>query len=77
MDLNEAMSVATSTGLSVRCDATMRFGWTIRYDPKDKLFYYFNPKGEKAHKVHFTDAHRSSFQWRAEEPKEAVSNEPS
>lgn len=78
MDLNAAVNFAIISGLPVRCDATMRAGWTVRYDPKDRLLYYFNPKGEKAHKVIFTDAHRSSFQWRTEEPKqEEKPHEPS
>lgn len=63
MDLNSAIHTAECGGF-VRDDMTMSPGWSIRYIAEKKLLYYFNPKGEQAHKVHFSDAMRSSFQWR-------------
>lgn len=63
MDLNEAVHAA-QCGAHVRDDATMKPEWTVRSVADDKLLYYFNPKGERAHKVRFSDAQRSSFQWR-------------
>jgi hypothetical protein len=62
MDLNSAMEVAQS-GASVVEPSLMREGWTVRWDAKEKLFYYFNPLGERAHKIMFNDAHRASYQW--------------
>lgn len=63
MDLNSAVDAAEA-GATVRDDATMTADWTIRYIPKEKLLFYFNPKGEQAHKVRFSDAQRASFSWR-------------
>jgi hypothetical protein len=63
MDLNSAMHTAECGG-HVRDDTTMRADWTVRYVPTEKLFYYFNPKGEQAHRVQFSDAQRASIQWR-------------
>lgn len=63
MDLNAAMDTAKS-GSPVREDVLMREGWTVRYVATEKLFYYFNPKGERAHKIVFNDAHRASYQWK-------------
>jgi hypothetical protein len=63
MDLNSAIHTAECGG-HIRDDVTMAAGWSIRFDKGEKLLYYFNPKGEKAHKVRFSDAHRASFQWR-------------
>jgi hypothetical protein len=63
MDLNSAMHTAECGG-HVRDDATMRADWTVRYIAKEKLFYYFNPQGERAHKVRFSEAQRASIQWR-------------
>jgi hypothetical protein len=63
MDLNSATHTAQCGGF-IRDDATMSPGWSIRYIKEEKLLYYFNPKGEQAHKVTFSDAQRASFQWR-------------
>jgi len=63
MDLNAAIKAAES-GVAVRDDATMTVGWTMRYVKEDKLLYYFNPKGERAHRVAFHDAQRASYQWK-------------
>lgn len=63
MDLNDATHSAQCGGF-VRDDATMRHGWTVRWVPEEKLLYYFDPKGEKAHKIKFTDQMRASYQWR-------------
>lgn len=63
MDLNSAVEAAKS-GALVRDDATMREGWTVRWVPEQKLLYYFDPKGDKRHRIIFTDQHRSSFQWK-------------
>lgn len=75
MDLNDAMHTARCGG-KVRDDANMKADWTVVFVPKDAaqmkrpvlerdgLFYYVNPLGEKAHKIMFTDAMRSSYQWR-------------
>lgn len=63
MDLNSAIHTAQCGG-HVRDDATMIAEWTVRYDADEKLLYYFNPRGEKAHRVRFSDAQRASFQWR-------------
>ncbi len=63
MDLNSAIHTAEHGGF-VRDDTTMSLGWSIRLVPEKKLLFYFNPKGEQAHQVHFSDAQRSSFQWR-------------
>lgn len=75
MDLNDAMHTARCGGF-VRDDANMKADWKVGFVPKDVkqakrppleregLFYYFNPLGEQAHKIIFTDAMRSSFQWR-------------
>lgn len=64
MDLNSAMDVARQ-GTRITEPALMREGWTVRWDVETKLFYYFNPRGERAHKIIFTDEHRASYQWRA------------
>lgn len=69
MDLNNAIQIAEA-GKSVRDDATMTPGWSVRYIKAEKLLYYFNPKGERAHKVRFSDAHRASYQWRTITEKE-------
>lgn len=69
MDLNSAISLA-EVNIPVRDDLTMATGWTIRLDPKEKLLYYHRPTGERAHKVRFSDAHRSSFAWRAARKEE-------
>jgi hypothetical protein len=63
MDLNSAIHAAECGGY-VRDDATMRADWTVRYVKNEKLLYYFNPQGEKKHKVIFSDAQRMSIQWR-------------
>jgi hypothetical protein len=63
MDLNSAIHTAQCGG-HVRDEATMREGWTVRWVADEKLLYYFNPKGEKAHKIKFTDAMRASYQWK-------------
>lgn len=63
MDLNSAIEIA-KTGEHVRDDASMVEGWTVRWVPVEKLFYYFKPKGEKAHKIIFNDRMRASFQWK-------------
>ena len=63
MDLNSAIQTAENGG-HVRDDATMRPGWTMRYDKLQKLLYYFDPEGSRRHKVLFSDAQRSSPQWR-------------
>ena len=63
MDLNDATRVAQSGGF-VRDDENMRHGWTVRWVADEKLLYYFNPQGEKAHKIVFTDLMRASYQWR-------------
>jgi hypothetical protein len=63
MDLNSAIHTAQCGG-HVRDDANMVAGWTVRWDAKEKLLYYFDPKGEKRHKIIFSDAMRASFQWR-------------
>jgi hypothetical protein len=64
MDLNDAMLVAKA-GRHVRDEANMRPEWTMRWDADAKLFYYFDPRGQRAHVIKFTDAMRASFQWRA------------
>lgn len=63
MDLNSAIHTAECGG-HVRDDATMSPDWTVRYVKEEKLLYYFDPKGEKRHRVKFSDAQRSSYQWR-------------
>jgi hypothetical protein len=63
MDLNEATRSA-QCGRFVRDDATMRHGWTVRWVGEEKLLYYFTPRGDKAHKILFSDAMRASYQWR-------------
>jgi hypothetical protein len=63
VDLNSAIHTAECGG-HVRDDTVMRDGWTIRYVPSEKLLYYFNPKGEMAHKVKISDQMRASYQWR-------------
>lgn len=63
MDLNSAMHTAQCGG-HVRDDTTMREGWTVRWVKEEKLLYYFDPKGERAHLVKFSDAQRTSFQWK-------------
>lgn len=76
MDLNSAMHTARCGG-KVRDDAVMRADWGVAFFPvttkenmkrppaeREGLFYYVNPLGEKAHKIIFSDAMRSSFQWR-------------
>lgn len=63
MDLNSAIHTAECGG-HVRDDATMYAGWSMRYVKEEKLLYYFNPQGERAHKVKFSDAQRASSQWR-------------
>jgi hypothetical protein len=63
MDLNSAIHTAECGG-NIRDDSLMAEGWSIRFVKEDKLLYYFNPEGEKAHKVRFYDVHRASFQWR-------------
>ncbi len=63
MDLSDAMHSAQCGG-HVREDTLMKEGWTVRWDAAEKLFYYFDPKGEKRHKIIFTDAHRASWQWK-------------
>lgn len=69
MDLNAAI-IAAEAGALVRDDASMTVGWTMRYIKTDKLLYYFNPKGERAHRVSFQDAQRASYQWKiVDEPK--------
>lgn len=62
MDLNSAIEIA-KTGEFVRDAASMKEGWTVRWVAAEKLFYYFDPKGEKAHKIIFSDRMRASFQW--------------
>lgn len=64
MDLNTAMEVCEHQGLRVRDDVNFLPGWTMEYVPASKLFYYVNPVGERAHKIMFTDAMRSSPHWR-------------
>lgn len=68
MDLNSAEQAARS-GACVRDDATMASDWTVRFVKEENLLYYFNPQGEKAHKVRFSDAMRASYQWRTAERK--------
>ncbi len=63
MDLNSAITVAES-GTPVRDDASMTLDWTVRYVKEEQLLYYFDPKGEKRHKIKFSDAQRASYQWR-------------
>lgn len=63
MDLNAAIKTAEA-GVTVRDDATMATDWTVRYIKEERLLYYFDPKGEKRHKVKFSDAMRASYQWR-------------
>ncbi len=76
MDLNEAMATARNGG-KVRDELNMRAEWAMMFfadagdgnmskDPQERtgLFYYVNPKGEKAHVIKFTDAHRASAAWR-------------
>ena len=63
MDLNSAIHTAAH-GAFVRDDTTMSPGWSIRYVMETRLLYYFNSKGEQGHKVRFSDAQRSSSQWR-------------
>jgi hypothetical protein len=63
MDLNDAIHTAQCGGF-VRDDATMRTGWSVRYVKEEKLLFYFDPKGERAHRVQFSDAQRASFQWK-------------
>ena len=63
MDLNSAIHTAQCGG-SLRDDATMSVGWTVRWVADEKLLYYFTPKGEKAHKIVFNDRMRASYQWR-------------
>jgi len=63
MDLNGAVQAAQS-GEHIRDDATMKPDWTVRFVAEEKLLYYFNPRGERAHMVRLSDAHRASFQWR-------------
>lgn len=63
MDLNSAI-YAAEAGDYVRDDASMTPDWTMRYIKAEKLLWYFNPKGERAHRVKFSDAQRASFQWR-------------
>ena len=63
MDLNQATEIAKS-GVPVRADGLMREGWTVRWHAAEKLLYYFDPYGERKHKIMFTDAHRASYQWR-------------
>lgn len=62
MDLNSAIHTAECGG-HVRCDRTMRAGWTIRWVKAEKLLYFYDPNGDKRHKVMFNDAHRSSVTW--------------
>jgi len=64
MDLNNAIQTAESVGAHIRDDATMRTGWTLRWVAEKKLFFYFDPKGEQAYRVQFSDAQRASSQWR-------------
>jgi len=63
MDLNDAVHTAQCGGF-VRDDATMAPGWSVRWDKDEKLLYYFNPKGERAHRIRFSDQMRASYQWR-------------
>lgn len=63
MDLNSAIHTAECGG-HVRDDATMAADWTVRYVRNEKLLYYFDPKGEKKHKVRFSDTQRASPLWR-------------
>jgi hypothetical protein len=63
MDLNAAIHAAECGG-HVRDDSTMIADWTMRYVKEEKLLYYFNPQGEKRHKVQFSNKMRTSFQWR-------------
>jgi hypothetical protein len=76
VDLNEAMAAARNGG-KVRDELNMRPDWAMMFfadandhnmslGPQERkgLFYYLNPKGEKAHVIMFTDAHRSSAAWR-------------
>jgi len=63
VDLNDAIHTAECGGF-IRNDDTMRPGWSIRWDAKDKLLYFFDPQGERKHRVQFSDTHRMSFQWR-------------
>lgn len=68
MDLNAAIAAAEA-GAVVRDDASMTPGWTVRYVKEAKLLLYFDPKGERAHRVKFNDAQRASYQWRIVDPK--------
>jgi hypothetical protein len=67
MDLNEA-TLSAKCGSIVRDDATMKPGWTVRFVAEEKLLFYFNPKGDKANKILFTDAMRASYRWRVVAP---------
>lgn len=58
--------------MAVRDDANMAVDWTVRWHKPESLLYYFNPKGERKHKIKFSDAMRASFQWRVfTDPPEA------
>jgi hypothetical protein len=46
----------------------MKPGWTVRFVAEEKLLFYFNPKGDKANKILFTDAMRASYRWRVVAP---------
>lgn len=64
MDLNSAVQAAARNGAHIRDDATMKEGWTVRFVKEEALLFYFDPKGERAHKLRISDAQRASFQWR-------------
>ena len=63
MDLNSAIHTAKCGG-HLRDDTSMKPEWTMRYVKDEELLYYFTPEGEKAHRVRFSDAQRTSIQWR-------------
>jgi hypothetical protein len=76
MDLNDALHTCRCGGC-IRDDANMAADWKIEFvadkspennkrPPHQRLgfFRYINPKGEPAHAVKFSDAHKASYQWR-------------
>lgn len=75
MDLNAAIKSAED-GAVIRDDTTMRVGWTVRYLPAEKLLWYFNPKGERAHRIKFSDAQRASYQWKIVDPADVPEAQP-
>lgn len=63
MDLNSAIHTAQCGG-HLRDDLTMTPDWTVRWVADEKLLYYFDPAGNKRHKITFSNAQRASFQWK-------------